>query len=266
MAIQTDYINARMNTVWPSIGTPANVNYPDLVNLFINYNEDLADAIEDGYGLGQTSLADTIATYVTSTIASDIDGSDVNRLTNMLDGTNVTGPDTEAPGSTTNKDYVTLSQWQTAVGATLGLTDPGFNIGYTIPNSQMRVDVAPGTNTFGVFDYVPSTLSSVVSGIYFPSLFNATYLRDFGSAGTDTIDLDNPIGQVDSPEYGDRIRFIFLNTTNDGGIQAPIRKINGYSEKITFGQAYDYAIYDLVYTSNANTGWLFKNVITGPLL
>ena len=243
-----------VNTNWP----PGDVNYPEKYDELITLTEATAQEVEAARG-EENTLLDNLTNYLSYTLENPV-VSNGFKFTNMLDGTGVnwTYP---GPGSGGSQDYLTVKQWQDNNPASASMDElppNGFNgTTYTIPNSELII----ADTDFAVFDYQPDTLDNNGSSFYYPAAFNKTYTLDWNAApGYSLVDLDNPYGTIPVPNNGDRVRFIFTNCGASDGISAATTKINKESDKIVFGQAMDYAIYDLVYT-NTTTGWLFKNVI-----
>lgn len=256
------FLAARLNPS-PYFGTtfpPGDVLYPDAYDEFIDLSELTAQEVEAARQ-GESSLLVNLQTnYVTSTLTENIVGNGF-KLTGMAPGAGLdwTYPNADGlPDSPGSQDYLTVGQWSALMPTTADFTDVGFNVGFTIPNSQF---IVANATDFAAFDYQPDTLET--TGIYlYPAALNKTYYVDWNSESETLIDLDKPFSVVPIPILGDRLRFIMANPGVGDGIQAATKKINSLGEKITFGEVFAHAIYDLVYTGNP-TGWLFKNVILG---
>ena len=322
-----DYTDIRMNTTWNS-NTPGNIDYPDLVNQYIDFMEEYAYQIE----ISRSNLSDPNFKLVNSfedyakvaALEENLVGSTSYRFTNMQWGLD-------------DQDYTTKKQFSDKFDIP-DVDDQYFNGDFQVDHSQLRVSQdadqqpVPPEGEFGTFEYnTRAFTTSSDSDKYYPAVINVTYLLDWTGKSRTTIDLDEP--NVPTPVPGDRLRFIFINPREFDSIQALSTRINGYNTKIYFGvwnriagiasigggsttlidtganfanvrigdeawniseskyatvtainaasytitttgggiiswsgdayqitSIYTHAIYDLVYT---DTGWLFKNVITG---
>lgn len=257
-----DYSAVRLNPpliqpTWP----PGDINFPTKINNLIDLLETTETEVENARGAYSTLLDNLINTYVNSILINNISGSTSIRFTNMLDASNP-------------EDYVTRARAAEQL-STSTLTDLGFNwvsLNPDIPGtpddplelqdpSSIIITLDQTNYPFTTYDVDPNTLSN--TGTYFyPSKFNATYFLDWSLASNTIIALDRPLGTIPIPKLGDRLRFIFKDVGINDGIQASTRKIMNLTEVITFGSAYTYVVYDIVYSS-VTRGWFFTNVITG---
>ena len=250
-----DYSDSVLNRFYP----PGRVDYPTQLNKFIDHAEVYATAIENGRAFGSPSILDTLGGYAKSTLADDIDGNGLYKLTGMIAGTGLLYPTTPTPGTPTEnakKDYVTRGQLVAALASPPSITDTNFNLPFDVEHSQMRV--ADATD-FGTFEYNITAHLDNTTYLY-PPVFNATYKIDWSTESINVFDLEG--AGAPTPVNGDRIRIININTDSLDGIRSNSIGINGLTnETITFGLDYDHVIYDLVYTTPS--GWLFKHVLIG---
>lgn len=228
---------------YPPVG---DVDYPDEFNNFIDLLEvEFANELEESRD-DEATLFDNIQNLLKDTLTQNIDGGGIFKFTNM--GT----------GTTDTAEYATVAQVQ---GLKLGMPDvdeltitgpPSFEEPYA---EFTTLD----SSNFNLFEYNMSSISTS-GGDFYPSKLNATFLVNWTGASETLVDLNHALAPI--PANGDRLRFIFANTRSGDGIQASA-KINGHPDKITFGEVFSVATYDLVYTNSPNTGWLLKNVVLG---
>lgn len=227
---------------WP----PGSVDYPAKLNSFIDLAEATDTEVENARELESSLITNLTTNYATFSLSSNINGLDTYKLTNMVD-------------SAAAQHYATKSECDIAIGVS-EIDDTGFNNGFTDPDSELFV---LDSTDFSVFDTDPASIT--YDGTYnYPASFNATYFLDWNVITGSNIRLDRPAGIIPIPVVGDRLRFIATNTASGDGIQAVQRKIMGLTSIITYGDTFDFAIYDMVY-ANTNIGWFFTNVITGNL-